>query len=724
LEKKVDFLRILLPNVFSLVVLAKQYDLGFTIDAEEAERLDLSLDIIEAVLIEPELEGWNGFGLALQAYQKRAFWVIDWLAELGKQTKHQIMLRLVKGAYWDAEIKTAQEKGLEGYPVFTRKVATDVSYLACAKKIISHGNVFYPQFATHNAFSVAAVMDMMRDNSQPFEFQCLHGMGQTLYDEIVENKQRPIPCRIYAPVGTHEDLLAYLVRRLLENGANTSFVNRIVDEKEPIENLIMDPVVKLEQLGVTSHPYIPLPINLFGIERKNSQGLDMTNHDTLSQLQQELNNAVKKQWQGGVIIDGKLLPGEPQMITDPNDTGWELGTVTLADHKHVEQALMSATAATHRWDNTSVVERAACLDKAADLLEQQRSFFMALAIREAGKTVNDAIAEIREAVDFCRYYAAQAREHLAAPTQLPGPTGEKNWLELHGRGVIACISPWNFPLAIFMGQVTAALVSGNCVIAKPAEQTPLIASYAVQLLHQAGIPTDVLHLLPGSGEIVGAALVADIRVKGVMFTGSTETARLINQTLATRKGPIAPLIAETGGQNAMIVDSSALPEQVVADVILSAFGSAGQRCSALRVLFLQDDIAEKVITMLQGAMATLSIGDPGMLETDIGPVIDQDALNMLEKHVEEMEDKGKFIYQTPIDTAIEKRGTFFAPCAFEIFSLTMLEREVFGPFLHIIRFKAGELDKVIDAINQTGYGLTLGIHTRIEETMNHIHKHT
>jgi RHH-type proline utilization regulon transcriptional repressor/proline dehydrogenase/delta 1-pyrroline-5-carboxylate dehydrogenase len=724
LAKHNEVMAILVPRILTLAVLAKQYDLGFTVDAEEAERLDLSLDIIEAVISDSRLNGWNGFGLALQAYQKRAFWVIDWLADLAKRTNHRIMLRLVKGAYWDAEIKNAQEKGLAGYPVFTRKVATDVSYLACAKKIIGYGNLFFPQFATHNAYTVAAVMEMMNGKALPFEFQCLHGMGQTLYDEIVEDKQHPIPCRIYAPVGTHEDLLAYLVRRLLENGANTSFVNRIVDEKEPIENLITDPIAKLKDLGITPHPRIPLPINLYGNERKNSQGLDMTNHDTLTTLQQELNAAMQQKWQGGVIIDGQLEKGEPQTITDPNDTGWELGTVTLANHHHVEKALTSAAAAAARWDKTSVIERAACLDKAADLLEQQRGFFMALAVREAGKTLNDAIAEIREAVDFCRYYAAQAREHFAEPMRLPGPTGEANWLELHGRGVIACISPWNFPLAIFMGQVTAALVTGNCVIAKPAEQTPLIASYAVQLLHQAGIPHDVLHLLPGKGEIVGAALVADMRISGVMFTGSTETARIINQSLANRKGPIVPFIAETGGQNAMIVDSSALPEQVVADVILSAFGSAGQRCSALRVLFLQDDIAEKVITMLQGAMAELEIGDPGMLETDIGPVIDKEALAMLEKHAEEMEQKGKFIYQTPIETAVEKRGTFFAPCAFEIASLSLLDREVFGPFLHIIRFKAGELDKVIAEINQTGYGLTLGIHTRIEETMNHIRTNT
>lgn len=720
LAKKQDVMNILVPKVILLAQLAKQYDLGFTIDAEEAERLDLSLDIIEAVISCPNLNGWQGFGLALQAYQKRAYWVIDWLADLAKRTGHRIMLRLVKGAYWDAEIKTSQEKGLVNYPVFTRKVATDVSYLACAKKIIAYGELFYPQFATHNAYTVAAVMELMQEKTFTYEFQCLHGMGQTLYDEIVDNKTHPIPCRIYAPVGTHEDLLAYLVRRLLENGANTSFVNRIVDEKEPIENLIMDPSVKLKNLGIGPHPRIPLPLHLFGDERNNSQGLDMTDHDILMNLQQTLQASTEQTWQGGVIINGKLVAGETQLINDPNDHSRQVGTATVANREHVEQALSIAAAAAAGWAATPVAIRAACLDKVADLMEEQHALFMALAVREAGKTLNDAIAEIREAVDFCRYYAVQAREHFSKPLQLPGPTGESNVLELHGRGVIACISPWNFPLAIFMGQVTAALVAGNCVIAKPAEQTPLIASYAVNLLYQAGIPHAVLHLLPGSGEVVGAALVADERIHGVMFTGSTETARLINQSLAARRGAIVPLIAETGGQNAMIVDSSALAEQVVADVLLSAFGSAGQRCSALRILFLQDDIADKVITMLQGAMATLTIGDPALLETDIGPVIDKEALGMLTRHLENMQQKGQFIYQTSIDETVAKRGTFFAPCAFEISGIEILDREIFGPFLHIVRFKANELDKVIASINQTGYGLTMGIHTRIEETMNYI----
>lgn len=721
LAKHEDVMAILVPNVLRLTRLAKQYNIGFTVDAEEAERLELSLDIIEAVLSDPALAGWQGFGLALQAYQKRAFSVIDWLADLATRTQHRIMLRLVKGAYWDAEIKLSQEKGLDGYPVFTRKTATDVSYLACAKKIIGYGALFYPQFATHNAYTVSAVMHLISGTGLAYEFQCLHGMGESLYDEIVTTG---LPCRIYAPVGTHEDLLAYLVRRLLENGANSSFVNRIVDEKEPIEKLIADPCKKLQQLGATSHPAIPLPRNLYGDERQNSQGIDMTNHQTLISLQKALNDTLQTTWQGGVIINGQLLmDGEKQFITNPNDRSQQVGIVTVADKHQVEQALVLASNAAARWDQTSAAERAACLDKAADLLQEQQTLFMALAIREAGKTLSDAIAEVREAVDFCRYYAVQAREHFVEPQQMKGPTGESNILELHGRGVIACISPWNFPLAIFMGQVTAALVAGNCVIAKPAEQTPLIASYAVMLLHQAGIPADVLHLLPGQGEIVGAALVADRRISGVMFTGSTDTARLINQTLAARPGAIVPLIAETGGQNAMIVDSSALPEQVVADVILSAFGSAGQRCSALRVLFVQEDIADKVIRMLQGAMAELSIGDPALLKTDIGPVIDNDALSMLEAHFVRMQQLGKLIYQVSLASNVRERGSFFAPCAFEITDISVLEKEVFGPFLHVIRFKGGELAQVLTSINTTGYGLTMGIHTRIEETVNYIRQH-
>ncbi|MBY0544463.1 MAG: bifunctional proline dehydrogenase/L-glutamate gamma-semialdehyde dehydrogenase PutA [Gammaproteobacteria bacterium] len=722
--KKADVMLHLAPKVLQLATLAKQYDIGFTIDAEEAERLDLSLDLIEVTLTNSALDGWQGFGLALQAYQKRAFWVIDWLADLAKRTNHRIMLRLVKGAYWDAEIKLSQEKGLAGYPVFTRKTATDVSYLACAKKIINYGTLFYPQFATHNAYTVAAIMQLMKDHSEPYEFQCLHGMGQTLYDEIVDAKTNAVPCRIYAPVGTQENLLAYLVRRLLENGANTSFVNRIVDEKEPIEQLVADPCAKLKEQGVTPHPGIPLPIDLYGHQRKNSRGLDMTDNETLIALQKALDAASQLPWHGGPIINGNLVTGEKQPVMEPSHQSTIVGTVVLAETQHIEQALISAKNAALRWDQTPAVERAAYLDKAADLLETQSSFFMALAIREAGKTINDAMAEVREAVDFCRYYAVQAREHFDTPLELKGPTGESNHLELHGRGVIACISPWNFPLAIFMGQVTAALAAGNCVVAKPAEQTPLIASYAVQLLHQAGIPVDVLHLLPGRGEVVGAALVNDIRVNGIMFTGSTSTARFINQALAQRSGPIVPLIAETGGQNVMIVDSSALAEQVVADVLLSAFGSAGQRCSALRVLFLQEDIADRVIEMLKGAMALLSLGDPGLLATDIGPVIDQDALAMLESHLKKIQEKGQLIYQVALEPALRAEGHYFAPCAVEIPSLSLLEGEVFGPFLHIIRYKASALDEVIAAINETGYGLTLGIHTRIEETQQYIHQRT
>ncbi len=722
LAKRDQVMQALVPRLLALAKLAQHYNIGLTVDAEESERLDLSLDVIEAVLSEPDLRGWNGFGLALQAYQKRAFWVIDWLAELAKKTQHQIMLRLVKGAYWDAEIKSSQERGLEGYPVFTRKVSTDVSYIACAKKIIHYGDLFYPQFATHNAYSVAAILEMLADKKH-FEFQCLHGMGQTLYDDIIGPDHLNIPCRIYAPVGSHEDLLAYLVRRLLENGANTSFVNRIVDANEPIENLIEDPVAKLKKMPHYPHQKIALPINLYGTERKNSKGWDMSNHQTLKMLQTKLTAAMQTPWRGGVLVNGTFLEGETHPVTDPADHNRVVGEVTLANAQHVEQALSIAAAAAASWDKTPAEQRAVCLEKAADLLEQQTDLFMALAIRESGKTINDAIAEVREAIDFCRYYAAQARMHLAKPTQLPGPTGELNVLELHGRGVIACISPWNFPLAIFMGQVTAALAAGNAVIAKPAGQTPLIASYAIKLLHQAGIPESVLHLLPGSGGVVGAQLVADHRIKGIIFTGSTETARMINQSLANRDGAIVPFIAETGGQNAMIVDSSALPEQVVTDVITSAFGSAGQRCSALRVLFLQEEVADKIITMLQGAMAELAVGDPSLLATDIGPVIDNAALTMLQKHAALMQQQGKLVYQVKLNPEATAAGTFFAPCAFEINSLDELTREVFGPILHIIRYRSNELDKVIQSINNTGYGLTLGIHTRIEETMRYICQH-
>lgn len=708
-----------IPQLRSLAMQAKAANIGLTVDAEEAERLDLSLDIIEAVFCDPALEGWEGFGLAVQSYQKRAMFVLDWLIALAHKQQKRLMVRLIKGAYWDAEIKIAQVKGLTAYPVFTRKTATDVSFLACAKKMLDHPEAFYAQFATHNAYSLAAILEMAQGR-RDFEFQCLHGMGYTLYDQVVGPENFNIPCRVYAPVGGHKDLLAYLVRRLLENGANTSFVNRIIDADIPLDEIIADPVAKLRALTTKAHPKIPLPPDLYLPERKNSIGIDLTNIAQLQTLDTVLTAETQKTWQAFPIINGKAETGAMRSIFDPSDKRRKIGEVCAANVEQVERALTYAAAATSRWDATAIEQRAACLEHAADLFEQRMAEFIAIAVREAGKSIADAVGEVREAIDFCRYYAAEARSHLATQL-LPGPTGETNQLEFHGRGVIVCISPWNFPLAIFAGQITAALVAGNTVIAKPAEQTPLMAAAAVRVLHEAGIPGDVLQLLPGAGAVIGARLVADARVQGVVFTGSTETARAINQTLANRPGPLPMLIAETGGLNAMLVDSSALLEQVVIDVENSAFNSAGQRCSALRVLFVQEDIADRLTEMLCGAMAELKIGDPGLLTTDIGPVIDDEARAMLIAHVERMNKEAKLLYQVPLAKECAQ-GTFFAPCVFEIDSLARLTREVFGPILHIVRYASGQLDEVIAAINNTGYGLTLGIQSRIDATIDYIHQ--
>ncbi|MBB72196.1 MAG: bifunctional proline dehydrogenase/L-glutamate gamma-semialdehyde dehydrogenase [Legionellales bacterium] len=704
-------------KVLTLAQLAKRHNINLTIDAEEAHCLDLSLDIIEQVFSDASLDGWQGFGLAVQSYQKRAPAVIDWLVDLARRYERRIMVRLIKGAYWDTEIKLSQENGYDGYPVFTRKSSTDVSFIACAKKILDAGEVFFPQFATHNANSVATVLELA-GRRRDFEFQCLHGMGQSLYDSVVGEGDYNIPCRIYAPVGSHEDLLGYLVRRLLENGANTSFVNRIVDEKLPIEDIIADPVVKTAKLTHIPHPSIPLPEALYGDLRRNSRGLDLTNIALLEELHDKLEQACKNQWQGGPVINGQLQTETMRPAHDSSNHSRTIGQVSDADSKLLKRAIDSAFAAQVAWNQTPVVERAACLEKAADLLEARSAEFMAVAIREAGKTVADAVAEIREAVDFCRYYAAIAKQEMTQAKVMPGPTGEFNQLTLHGRGVIACISPWNFPLAIFMGQVVAALVTGNTVVAKPAEQTPIIATMAVQLLLEAGVPGEALQLVPGPGETIGAGLVNDSRIAGVMFTGSTQTARLINQSLAAREGPIVPFIAETGGQNCMIMDSTALPEQAVLDVIQSAFGSAGQRCSALRVLFVQDDVADGFITMLKGAMAELTVGDPSFLATDVGPVIDKDALTMLKTHRDAMAQEGILLAEAPLNGTVN--GNYFAPVVFEIKTLAQLPREVFGPILHVIRYQAQDLDNVIEAINNTGYGLTLGIHSRIDETVDYI----
>ncbi|WP_447936449.1 bifunctional proline dehydrogenase/L-glutamate gamma-semialdehyde dehydrogenase PutA [Thermomonas fusca] len=711
-------------RLLELSQLAKQYDIGLTIDAEETDRLELSLDLIFQVLADASLRGWNGFGIVVQAYQKRAPFVIDHIAAMAGQLGRRIPVRLVKGAYWDAEVKRAQMDGQAGYPLFTRKQNTDVSYIANARRLLDAGDAIYPMFATHNAQTIATVHRMARAmrGRRDFEFQKLHGMGDDLYAEVIPADRLDVPCRVYAPVGSHEDLLPYLVRRLLENGANSSFVNRITDESIPVEELIRDPVEFVSSLEHIQHPRIPLPVNLYRSQnqhRDNSMGINLANDDALRELAAAMNSAGAGSWTASPLVPGTQPAGEKVAVTNPADRREVVGHWQASTGADVERALANAVAAQPGWDATPASSRAALLEHAADLLEARMPAYMAMCTKEAGKTLADGIAEVREAVDFLRYYALQAREHFA-PIALPGPTGESNQLQLAGRGVFACISPWNFPLAIFLGQIAAALAAGNTVIAKPAEQTNLIGFAAVKLMHEAGIPQDVLQYLPGDGATVGAALTRDPRVAGVCFTGSTETARLINRALASREaGPIATLIAETGGQNAMIADSSSLPEQVVKDALGSAFTSAGQRCSAARVLLVQDDIADKVIGMLAGAMAELKVGDPGLPSTDVGPVIDTDAKCVLDEHAAKMQGSAKLIAQAMLGEGTE-HGTFFAPIAWEIKSIAELDREKFGPALHVVRWKAEELDALIDTINATGYGLTLGIHSRIDATIDRI----
>ncbi|MDR3442282.1 MAG: bifunctional proline dehydrogenase/L-glutamate gamma-semialdehyde dehydrogenase PutA [Legionella sp.] len=707
------------PKLLELALLAKNYGIGLTVDAEESERLDLSLDVMESVFKDDSLEGWNGFGLALQSYQKRAFYVLDWVADLARSTNRRMMVRLIKGAYWDSEIKKSQMQGLSEYAVFTRKVFTDVSFQACAKKILTMTDAIYPQFATHNAYSVAMILNITGDY-RDFEFQCLHGMGNELYQQVVPAEKHGIACRIYAPVGSHEDLLPYLVRRLLENGANSSFVNRIVDDNAPISALVADPVHQAKSLLSKMNKNIPLPKDLFEPARKNSKGFDFSNRHETALLQQELAQIKVGQWTAGpMVVGASASKAEQQKVNSPQKTERVVGTVQNATLDDVEKALTAAAKAFPLWSGVAVEERAACLNRFADLLEANRAEFLALATYEAGKTLNDGIAELREAVDFCRYYAVMSQQLMANPTRLTGYTGELNELSLHPRGTVLCISPWNFPLAIFSGQVVASLATGNCVIAKPAEQTPLIAALAVKLMHQAGVPAGAVQLLPGDGATIGAALVADQRIKAVLFTGSTDTANTINHTLATRGGEIIPLIAETGGQNAMIVDSSALLEQVVVDAVNSAFGSAGQRCSALRVLFVQEEVYPRAVELLKGAMAELVIGEPQWLVTDVGPVIDEIALSVLTSHVSDMKKRHEILYQCQLDESLDS-GYFMPPTAIAIDNINALEKEVFGPILHVIPFKRKHLDKVIDQINGAGYGLTLGIHSRITETVEYI----
>jgi len=710
----------LAPVLLDLAQAARAQGIGLTIDAEESERLELSLDLVQATFGDPSLAGWDGYGLAVQAYQKRAPAVIDFLADLARRGGRRMPVRLVKGAYWDAEIKRAQVEGLAGYPVFTRKQNTDVSYLACARRMFGHGDALYPMFATHNAQTIAAIHALAQ--GRPHEYQRLHGMGESLYAEVTPANRLGVPCRVYAPVGSHEDLLPYLVRRLLENGANSSFVNRITDADVAVADLVRDPVAAVSAFETIPHPRIPLPRDLYrrqGHDRDNSMGLNLADDTVLQHLATRLGEHTGP-WRATPLVPGATPAGAPLEVRNPADRRQVVGQWQPADAATVERALANAVSAQPGWDATPAADRAAVLEHAANLLEQRMAQFMALCVREAGKTLPDAVAEVREAVDFLRYYAAQARAQFGAPACLPGPTGESNALQLQGRGVFACISPWNFPLAIFLGQVGAALAAGNSVLAKPAEQTSLVGFSAVKLLHEAGVPEAVLQFVPGDGSSVGAALTCDRRVAGVAFTGSTDTAHAINRALAAREqAPIATLIAETGGQNALIADSSALPEQLVKDALASAFTSAGQRCSAARVLFVQADIADKVIDMLAGAMAELKVGDPGLLSTDVGPVIDADALETLKAHVQRMDRQATHIATAPLDSDLAL-GTFFAPRAYELEALSLLQREVFGPVLHVIRWEADQLDAVIDQVNATGYGLTLGIHSRIDATVERI----
>ena len=712
----------ILPVLRDLALKASKADVHFTIDAEEADRLELSMDLIEALAADDALfaNGWSGFGLAIQAYSKRAVPLVDWTVELARKHGRKLMVRVVKGAYWDSEIKVAQVAGLSDYPVFTRKAATDVSYLACAKRLLAASDCIYPAFATHNANTIGAVKALAGDAL--FEFQRLHGMGEGLYEELAKLErgigEEPTPVRIYAPVGSHKELLAYLVRRLLENGANSSFVNRIADDDVPVDDLVRDPVAELEKLSPKRNSAIPLPNAIFGEDRLNSAGVDLSDPLVRGPLMKKLAKLESKHWTAAPTGGGK---GEKLPIYSPFDTSIVVGGVTYASEADVDRMVRAGLAAQIEWDQLGGDRRATLLNRAADLFEQHREELFSLCVREAGKAVPDAVLEVREAVDFLRYYASEARRLCGNVTALPGPTGETNELRLHGRGVFACISPWNFPLAIFIGPVAAALAAGNAAIAKPAEQTPLIGARAIELMHAAGIPKAIVQLAPGDGK-VGAALTSHPKIAGVAFTGSTDTARAINRSLATRDGPIVPLIAETGGQNAMIVDSSALPEQVTRDVVASAFQSAGQRCSALRVLFVQDDVADSMLEMIAGAMEALNVGNPGDLTTDVGPVIDSEAKAALDKHLADLKAKGRLLAQVPLPGSAQ-RGHFVIPSMYEIKGLGELDREHFGPILHVVRWKSGELDKVIGDINATGYGLTLGLQSRIDTTRQYVEAH-
>jgi RHH-type transcriptional regulator, proline utilization regulon repressor / proline dehydrogenase / delta 1-pyrroline-5-carboxylate dehydrogenase len=700
----------LTPRLIALARQAKAHDLNFTVDAEEADRLELSLELIGTAFADPSLRDWDGFGLAIQAYQKRAPQVVDWIVAAARTLDARVMVRLVKGAYWDTEIKRGQERGLADYPVFTRKAMTDLNYMACARKLLSARSRVFPQFATHNALTVASII-AEAGGVAGYEFQRLHGMGEALYEALMADEPG-VACRVYAPVGEHRDLLAYLVRRLLENGANSSFVSVAADPTVPVASVLRRPQATIGEPRRARHPRIVRPPDLYAPARRNSVGIEFGDRAALAALLSDIRTGASLSPQAAPLINGKASETRRREVLSPAD-GSVIGQVSESDEAAVTAAMAAAAAGFPRWAATPVEQRVAALDRAADLIESRRSPLIALLAGEGGKTLADSLAEVREAVDMCRYYAAQACTSLAAE-QMPGPTGEVNELRYRGRGVFACISPWNFPLAIFVGQIAAALAAGNSVVAKPAEQTPLVAAEAVRLLHAAGVPVTALHLLPGDGEI-GARIVADPRLAGIAFTGSTDVARDIASALAGKEGPIVPFIAETGGINAMIIDATALPEQVTDDVMASAFRSAGQRCSSLRLLCAQDDVADEMLAMIAGAAAELTLGDPREPATDVGPVIDADAKARLDRWV--AEHAGRVRFRWDRDRPLPSAGTYVAPTIIDLDEPTQLTQEVFGPILHVVRWRAEALDRVLDGIAASGFGLTLGIHSRIDATI-------
>ena len=717
--RREQILRELVGSVRELADLARKHNVALTVDAEEADRLELSLDVFRAVYESDTCRGWGHFGLVVQAYSKRALPVLHYLNRLADLQGDEIPVRLVKGAYWDSEIKESQQLGVEGYPVYTRKAGTDVAYLVCASFLLSEqtrGRIF-PQFATHNAHTISAILEMANALTRPFEFQRLHGMGEALYDAALKRAPQGTYCRIYAPVGAHKDLLPYLVRRLLENGANSSFVHQLVDPKVPVESLCVHPVETLLQYPTFANPGIPLPQDIYGEKRRNSRGVNLNVRSHYDPLMQAMAGFMEHTYTAGPLLAFEVTPDPANVheVFSPYDRRQRVGSVQWTSRDQAARAVDAAWKAFPRWEATPVAERANIIRRLGDLLEENMAELMTLCSREGGKLLTDGVDEIKEAVDFCRYYAMRAEEQFGQPITLPGPTGESNELTLNGKGVFAAISPWNFPVAIFCGQVVAAAVAGNSVLAKPAEQTSIVAHRVIELLYEAGMPRDVVQLLPGDGPTVGSVLSSDPRITGVAFTGSTDTAQVINRALAARENaPLPALVAETGGMNALIVDSTALPEQVVADVVQSAYQSAGQRCSALRVLYLQEDVADRIIEILRGAMQELHVGDPRDLGTDVGPVIDEEARKNLTAHIDKLKAEGRLLAETRLDPAHTGHGTFIAPTAFSIDGIDALESEQFGPILHVVRYRASDIEAVIETINAKGYGLTFGVHSRNE----------